>query len=134
MWKDLTGARVAVYWSDDDEYYEGLVTKQQNDGSFYVEYDDGDKEKAKYKLLKRNGTEPAHQAEKKKSLLLQVTCRAARVSVWWPLEKQYYDATVVKIRNCNKNPHYLEYDDGDTRRTNLARLKFRMLNPSGTFK
>ena len=39
--------RVKVWWTDDQEYYEGTVTNQRpaNDGSkdLYIEYDDGDK-------------------------------------------------------------------------------------------
>jgi hypothetical protein len=38
------GSRVAVYWPDDDEYYEGTVTRERNKKPFYLEYDDGDRE------------------------------------------------------------------------------------------
>lgn len=62
MQKDLTGARVEVYWSDDEEYYEGAVTKRRSHGSFYfVEYSDGDKEwvspkMSKFKVVKGRST------------------------------------------------------------------------------
>jgi hypothetical protein len=40
------GSRVAVLWPDDDTYYGATVTQERNDKkkSFYLEYDDGERE------------------------------------------------------------------------------------------
>jgi Helicase associated domain len=39
------GSRVAVYWPDDDQYYEATVTRERNKKlPLYLEYDDGDHE------------------------------------------------------------------------------------------
>jgi DNA mismatch repair protein MSH6 len=51
------GSRVAVYWPDDDTFYNATVTKVQSDRSkFYLEYDDGqcefvDLRNERFKLL-----------------------------------------------------------------------------------
>ena len=39
------GSRVAVYWPNDDQYYEATVTRERNTKkAFYLEYDDGSSE------------------------------------------------------------------------------------------
>jgi hypothetical protein len=124
------GRRIAVYWSDDDEYYEGTVTQQRERGSFFVEYDDGDQEwvdaETKVKIL--NGTASKRQHER--NALVSRVRIGSRVSVWWPAENKNYIATVTKIKVGKSKPHYLEYEDGDVEWTNLLHRDFNFLYPT----
>jgi hypothetical protein len=47
-----------------------------------------------------------------------------RISVWWPLDNAYYDATV---HTCSVNHHFIEYDDdGETEWLDLSKNNFRI--------
>jgi hypothetical protein len=122
------GCRLAVYWSDDDEYYEGTVTQQLERGSFFVEYDDGDQEwvdaETKAKIL--NGTASKRQHER--NALVSRVRIGSRVAVRWPAENENYTATVTKIKVGKSKPHYLEYGDGDVEWTNLLHRDFNFLD------
>ncbi|CAB9518578.1 helicase [Seminavis robusta] len=127
--KEHVGSRVAVYWSDDDEYYEGVVTREQKDGTFHVRYDDGESEWVspdafQFKFLKDG---KSAKLDNGKVELLAKLAKGTRVAVWWPSEEEYFNATVMKICNDNVNPHYLWYDDGDSQQTNLLYTKFKLL-------
>ena len=38
----VVGDRISIYWSDDNEYYPGVIQSENNDGHLNVQYDDGD--------------------------------------------------------------------------------------------
>ena len=139
------GERIAVYWSGDDEYYEGMITKQSKKRDrCHVEYDDGDNEwvnvkkrkirlacgkKAKAKWQEYVPT-PATKGRKRRKANPDVTkvSVGSRVSVWWPAEKEYFDATVKRIKADSAKPYRLAYDDGDYEKTNLACRKFVLIS------
>jgi hypothetical protein len=156
------GTLVAVYWPDDDLYYRGTIArtrtrKHHHHGDhgdhggeqFFVKYDDGDSEWVDpdttiYTTLtcKADPLPP-----RKVSPALDLVKVGARLLVWWPVEEQYYEATVAKIQketryttftNNNKantkscrrtrcpksTPFQLHYDDGDREWTDLANRNF----------
>ena len=47
VWKKLSiGSRIAVYWVDDDQYYNATISQQYGSSStFHLDYDDGAEEK-----------------------------------------------------------------------------------------
>lgn len=115
------GSGVSVWWPDQEEYFDGVVTKIVGQGSnpHYVEYDDGDYEwtnlnNRKFTIKERNPH--AHDV-----------FVGSRVSVYWPVEKEYFEGTVTKVSIDMARPHYVKYDDGDEERTNLYYRKFNLL-------
>ena len=139
------GEKISVYWSGDDDYYEGRVTKQNRKRDrLHVEYDDGDREwvdtkkrkvravggKQGVTLRQGDGLAPTATAKRKKRKVNPDVKRVSvgsRVSVWWPAENEYYDSTVKRIKAGSSKPHRLAYDDGDYEKTNLAYRKFILL-------
>lgn len=128
------GTRVEVYWSGDDEYYEGTVCEKSNDvnGSrVFIEYDDGDDEWIDMHSTKITVThkDNSHMINDKATLSylnnLQV---GSRVSVWWSNKKLFYSGTIIKLKEGAKYPHYLKYDDGDREWANLFLRRCKLIN------
>jgi hypothetical protein len=123
------GSRIAVYWSDDEEFYSGQVSKRKG-YQVFVDYDDGDEDWVDLKSSKIKEGEPVEPARKKKnsdSNRLKKIKKGSHVSVWWPIEKKYYPAVVRSIKDRKSKPHYLVYDDGDKEWTNLATRRWKEL-------
>mmetsp|Transcript_18889 Transcript_18889/g.31236 ORF Transcript_18889/g.31236 Transcript_18889/m.31236 type:complete len:241 (+) Transcript_18889:50-772(+) len=126
------GRRVLVYWAEDDDYFEGTVTwrgRKRQRGQVFVDYDDGDGEwvdvqKRKVKLADSDDSRGRTHASRVDVSNIYVE---SRVSVWWPAEEEYFDATVTDIDDSNYTPFFLEYDDGDSEWTNLAYRTFNTL-------
>ena len=122
------GNRVAVYWSDDDVYYEGVVTRKRKRDQIHIDYDDGESEwiyakATKMKLL--DGGLSGDREIKHDLANVKATLKVgSRVSVWWPAEKEYFDGTVGQIDRRKSKPHFLKYDDGDEEWIHLAHRKF----------
>jgi hypothetical protein len=58
-----------------------------------------------------------------KPVILEV---GTRISVLWPLDNAYYDATVQR---CSVNHHFLEYEeDGETEWLDLSKHKFKIVS------
>jgi hypothetical protein len=126
------GLRVAVWWPEDQKYYNGTVTeKRSGEKPFYLEYDDGEEEwinflNHRFRLL-RDG-------KRRNKILVEVESEmdcsdmdvkaveasrdvsavtvGSRVAVWWPADRRHYKGIVTKKRQ-GKAPFYLEYDDGE---------------------
>jgi len=78
---DLRGLRVSVYWPDEEKFYGGIVSKQKENGDFFVIYDDGDKEWVSLDeadLHKAQEPEPAAASPEK------TTSVSREESVWTP--------------------------------------------------
>jgi len=121
------GSRIAVYWSDDDEYYSGQIKfVQKKKQRVFVEYDDGDSE---WVDLKKSKVKPDVSASGRNvDAILKAVVQGSRVSVWWPAEKKYFPAEVRKIVASKPKHHFLVYDDGDEEWTNLAFRKFHFID------
>lgn len=105
-----TGSRISVWWPQKKAFFTGTLTQIENpvgDGSdnnspHHVRYDDGDGEWMD--LLHRNFKRVDAKAER-----LHV---GSRVSVYKKEDKrQYFCATVTKIRLRKAQPHRIRYDD-----------------------
>jgi len=127
----LLGSRISVYWSDDEVFYDGRVTKQKKDGNHvHVEYDDYGKEwvnlqSTQHYILSNDD----YDKKKQSSQILDVSV-GSRLSIWWPIEKEHFDGTVTDISTdkTSTKPHYIEYDDGDKEWINLNCRKFVLLH------
>lgn len=133
--KIKVGTRVAVWWPDDHKYYKGVVSRKQPEATwrpFFLEYDDGDEEwidfrQHKFKVLSDASEEervpsPAGKSDSVCSDPSKVWI-GTRLSVWWPMEKEYFDCTVTRYRD-HKRSFYLEYEDGDREWIDLSEHKF----------
>jgi hypothetical protein len=121
----LVGQRVAVFWTKDDEFYPGVISKRKPNGRVRIKYDDGDKEWMHYdenKLLILKGDSMDQRPDNPNVVDLQV---GSRVSVWWQAEKEFFSGTLSKIKTSKLKPHRVKYDDGDKEWTNLAYRRFR---------
>lgn len=121
------GNSLAVYWSDDDLYYRGkIVEKKSGNGHVLVKYEDGDTEwidPATTTLQELEHSNDALPPRKVSPSLDDVTV-GARLSIWWPEEKEYYGTTVLKIKPQRSKPFKLLYDDGEKEWTCLSNRKF----------
>lgn len=131
-----TPKRISVYWPDDDEYYEGLATKKKDHkNQLFVEYDDGESEwldlhKMTIRILgdAKSGSNNRNDSRKINTQADRLKV-GSRVSIWWPAEKEYFDAKVAKIADKHyKKPHFVEYDDGDSEWINLYFRNFKILS------
>ena len=94
---DRVEAQFATGW------YNGSVTRVLEDGTYDVDYDDGDKEKG----VKRNEIYYAGKKKKKRKGLLSV---GDRVSAYF--NGMFYPCTITRVR---RNKQYdILYDDGET--------------------
>ena len=87
-----------------------------------------------YRVLYEDGDHEEYKDEDMEDIVLTSDLAnvevGSRVAVYWPNDKQYYEATVTRERN-KKRPLYLEYDNGDSEWINLGQNVFRLL-PGGT--
>lgn len=138
------GTRVTVYWSDDDQWYKGTVTKapkrRRAEEYVWIEYDDGDKDWMNINKQKwRQSTKPDRFIMKEPLSFIQKQEKIAklnvgsRIVVWWPKENEYYAGTIVEIRTSGssnkKKPHHIQYDDGDSDWEDLQYRKFKNVPP-----
>jgi hypothetical protein len=120
------GKFVAVYWPDDDVYYRGKIARKRKSGQFLVKYEDGDSEWVDpdttifQQLVHKNEALPP----RKVSPSLDQVIIGSRLLVWWPVEEQYFEATVANIDTTSLLPFELYYDDGDHEWTELANRNF----------
>jgi len=70
--------------------------------------------------------EDPQEREEKKMDVSRVQV-GARLSIWWPGEKDYYDATVGKVDPSKSVRFFLEYDDGDEESVNLMVRKYKRI-------
>ena len=146
-----SGTRITVYWPSHDQWYKGTVAdKDDNNGSVFVEYDDGDTGWVDIAADKwRLSTKPDKYIMKDTlaSALKEETIAkleiSDRISVWWPEEQEYYTGTLLAKTSSNNDsngedsesdsypsqPHHIRYDDGDEEWTNLLHRKFRRVHP-----
>ncbi len=145
---DHIGKRVEVFWPDDEEFYAGRVTnkrklatargkkgKKKRPGYEYlIEYDDGEEEwvdldsdDSNIKFIDKDSCSPQKRQEQRNKLTVEVARLKinCRILVWWPLEKEWFLATLDEIREEAKQPHHVHYDDGDEEWTNLNYRKFK---------
>lgn len=140
------GLRVAVWWPEDQKYYNGTVTETRiGEKPFYLEYDDGEEEwinflnhrfrllrddKRRSKILVEVETEKdcsdvgATAAEARPDV--SAVTVGSRVAVWWPTDRRHYKGIVTKKRQ-GKAPFFLEYDDGEKEWINFSNHSFRLL-------
>jgi len=104
------GQKIAVHWSEDDEYYPGVVL-QQNNPRFKIRYDDGDREwicQKGRKILYLDGSTTVQRADNPNVQALSI---GSRVSVWWSAEEQYFAGRVSRFDATKQRPHRIKYDD-----------------------
>lgn len=141
--EELTkGERLTVYWSDDDQWYEGKATSAPQDHRVRVQYDDGGKAQwvdltttqwsslGKGLILEQEA-QAAMNLKRERIQNIQV---GTKVAVFWPHEKDFFAGTLTKIKptsdlSLKNNPHRIEYDDGDSEWTNLYHRKFKQVKP-----
>jgi hypothetical protein len=140
------GLRVAVWWPEDQKYYDGTVTKERKGKKpFYLEYDDGEQEwinflNHRFRLLRdtkrRNKLRVEVESENDCSDMddaetveaspdVSAVAVGSRVAVWWPDDRRYYEGTVTKERQ-GKNPFFLDYDDGEEEWIDFRNHRFRL--------
>jgi hypothetical protein len=139
------GLRVAVWWPEDQKYYNGTVSKKRiGEMPFFLEYDDGEEEwinfiNHRFRLLRdgkrRNRILVEVDSDKDCSDIdvkaaeaspdVSVVTVGSRVSVWWPDDRRHYKGIVTKERQ-GKNPFFLEYDDGEKEWINFSEHSFRL--------
>jgi len=120
------GDRVAVYWSSDDEYYPGTIARKALSEQIRIHYDDGDKEWLKPGAASIIKLDPKNTCDSRARDLARIKV-GDRLSVWWPAEQEYYDATVAKVNRSKVKPFFLEYDDGDSEWINLTCRKYKCI-------
>ena len=125
-----TGERVEVYWSGDDEFYSGRITKKKKNGQVFVKYDDNQTEwvdptTSTVKRLSDDAV-PGGLSEEKKALMEKLEI-GSRVSVWWPAEKEFFNGSLTKLDTRKIKPHFVQYDDGDQEWLDLAHRKFELI-------
>jgi hypothetical protein len=114
----LTLTFVCFQYFEGHGWFSGQVISY--DGEYFdVVYEDGDSEEYNDKEMEDIVLSPD---------LAKVEV-GSRVAVYWPIDDQYYDATVIRERN-KKRPLYLEYDDGICEWIDLRKHRFRLL-PGG---
>jgi hypothetical protein len=139
------GLRVAVWWPEDQKYYNGTVSKKRiGEMPFFLEYDDGEEEwinfiNHRFRLLRdgkrRNKILVEVDSDKDCSDIdvkaveaspdVSAVTVGSRVSVWWPADRRHYKGIVTKERQ-GKNPFFLEYDDGEKEWINFSEHNFRL--------
>ena len=130
------GTRVTVYWPGNDDWYKGTVVQlMDDDPRVLVEYDNGnsgwlDPEMDNWRRSHCPKTFIMKEAYKDKLQAGQISKlkEGTRLSVWVPLEKEYYTGTLTQTLDStsdNQNPHLIEYDDRDKEWTNLVHRNFR---------
>jgi hypothetical protein len=139
------GLRVAVWWPEDQKYYNGTVTEKRiGEKPFYLEYDDGEEEwinflNHRFRLLRdgkrRNKILIEVESEKdcndmdakavEASLDVSAVTVGSRVAVWWPVDRRHYKGLVTKKRQ-GKAPFFLEYDDGEKEWINFSNHSFHL--------
>jgi len=115
------GSRIAVYWPNDEKFYEGSVSNQQINGNgyhVYVEYDDGDKE-----WIDLRNTQYCMTCEKYR----EISLLGSRIAVYCSDHELFYDGRVTEQKN-NGNHVYVEYDDGDKEWVNLQSTQHYFLS------
>jgi hypothetical protein len=141
-WKDVSvGCRIAVYWKDDDKYYNATVV---NPGSaspgalpsiFSLQYDDGEAEQLNlsqhcFQLMDEKpidthtDTDTDTCSSIDKNLWEQVS-DGSRIAVYWKDDATYYKATVLKQRGSMCS---LKYDDGERERLDMSDEIFTLLD------
>lgn len=131
------GTRVTVYWPDDDAWYKGtVISKREDDSEYWIEYDDGDfgwlnPEKDRYRASHKPSStflpERSNQHLKREQRVAKLTV-GTRLAVWWTLEKAYFNGTLERIDESEKNPHHIVYDDQDNEQTNLVFRKWKLID------
>lgn len=141
------GTRITVYFDELGQWYKGTVVDKDpdDDERYLVHYDDGDefwmdvstdryrKSTKPDKFIKVNTLESEKVAERIAKLN-----RGSRISVYWPMEKEYFTGTITKIKrveekrnqgslNSNDKRHFIEYDDGDKEWLNLNHREFKIV-------
>jgi len=116
---------VAVYFTDDDTYYRGVLSKVSKRERVFVEFDDGDSGWVpEYDVIYLKRSEPL--PPRKISPPIETLTIGSRITVWWPNEREYFDATIVDIQKDREQSHSLMYDDGDEEWTSLLGRKFKI--------
>jgi hypothetical protein len=154
-WKDVSvGCQIAVYWKDDDKYYNATVVNNPGSASaspgavpsiFSLQYDDGDKEQLNlsqhcFQLLdeKPIDTDDADidastnadtnadtcSSSIDKNLWEQVS-DGSRIAMYWKDDATYYKATVLKQRGSMCS---MKYDDGERERLDMSKEIFTLLD------
>ena len=122
------GTRVAGSWPGDKEFYKGVITRK-NKGKgrrFYVKYDDGDEDWVDF-LNTEFYVIPSTTLPKENVGDTRKLTTGSRISIWWPDEREYFNATVKEISHMKSHPYYVLYDDGDKEWVDLSEKKFRLV-------
>ena len=131
----IIGSRIAVWWHADEIYYKANVMNRRKGQPFFsLHYDDGEEE---WLDLKRNpfrfvrgsitrsmAVEFAKHPNPLSTRFHNVRL-GTRVALWSRTSREYFDATVTRIRQGNSVK--VMYADGDQEWVDLTRSKFKVL-------
>jgi hypothetical protein len=136
------GSRLTVYWSDDDQWYEGTTASDpRDDNRVRVKYDDGgtaewvDLATARWSSVVDGSPvkQEAEEAMDRKKERVQGLQVGTKFAVFWPHEKEFFTGTLTKVKpteddlGLKNNPHHIVYGDGDKEWTNLFHRKFKRI-------
>ena len=131
--KPQQGDRVAIFWNTLDYWYSAIVLMSPpSDNKIFVQYLD-DKSRAwvdlsisKWQKMNQEETDTKQNIQKEK--LIESLKVGARLKVTWSVQEDelsMFAGTMTKVDQQKKeNPHFIEYDDGDTEWTNLLYRAF----------
>lgn len=117
----LLGSRIAVYWPNDEKFYEGSVSNQQINGNgyhVYVEYDDGDKE-----WIDLRNTQYFMTCEKYR----EISLLGSRIAVYCSDHELFYEGRVSSTTH-EFHHVYVEYDNGEKDWVDLQNTKYCLIS------
>jgi cytidylate kinase len=121
----IVGSRVSVWWPRDRANYDATVIEFRSGKRrpYLIRYDDSDEEwidfrEHTFRFLRGSVKRPDGSRGDRHSSKVEQVRSGSRVAVWWPLERQFYSATVRSVKPA-PNPHQVVYDDGDEERIDL---------------
>jgi hypothetical protein len=137
------GSRLTVYWSDDDQWYQGTAASApREDNLVRINYDEGGSSEwvdlATYRWSSLVDDSPikqaADEAMERKRERVQKLQVGSKVAVFWPHEKEFFTGTLTKIKDTDDlhihyKLHRIVYADGDKEWTNLFHRKFKRVKP-----
>mmetsp|Transcript_35474 Transcript_35474/g.50291 ORF Transcript_35474/g.50291 Transcript_35474/m.50291 type:complete len:424 (+) Transcript_35474:1404-2675(+) len=120
------GARISVFWDEEGESFEGIITRERiGKQRYFIRYDDGDTEWINLAEEKFRVVEPKHYETRWNDT--HVVGVGTRISVYWEDDEAYYAGVIAEERMDKKKNYLVKYDDGEEEWVNLSKEQYTVL-------